>query len=104
MVYTAFETKGDYLNYFIVPVKTDMLLTTCPPELFVALLAGKTSSSSDSSSSLPDSSGVTTAARVAVINNHSIITDRSSYLSITFCIITQGALTSPVDNFLSLQC
>jgi len=50
-----------------------MLLITCPPELSVALLAGKTFSSSDSSSSLPDSSGVTTAARVAAIRNHSII-------------------------------
>jgi len=53
-------------------VENEMLLITCPPELFVALLASKTPSSSDSSSSLPDSSGVPSAACVAAISNHSI--------------------------------
>jgi hypothetical protein len=84
--------------------KTNMLLITCPPELFVALLAGKTSSSSDSSSSVPDSSGVISAARVAAISNHIIISDQSSYLSVYFCIFIQSAPTSPADNFLSLRC
>jgi hypothetical protein len=47
---------------------------------------------------------VTSAARVAAISNHSVISDRSSYLSVNFCIITQGAPTIPADNFLSLRC
>jgi len=44
----------------------------CPPELFVALLVGKTPSSSDSSSSLPDSLGVTSAARAAPDGSSSV--------------------------------